>query len=212
MKTLNRIKLSMAILLSVLVLQCGAKNVGKDYSLDDSQAKGLLVVSLTRSGALGPKVNAYFRDVNNQRGFHLDVAPSFGLDWKGPPIDEVRKYREIPKDNPRGRLAVLELPEGEYEFYQWMGHFSNRRFWTTKNFDKRFKVIAGKAVYIGNINAHFEQTGSVLVPFRFPFELLTEITDECDRDLKLFHQRCPKITPDQVMVEVIDTEAWNIKW
>ena len=213
MKPFNRIKLSMAILLSVLLLQCGAKNVGKDYSLDDSQAKGLVVVSLTKSGALGYNLDAHFRDVNNQRRFHLAVAPSFGLDWKGPTVDEARKYRLIPEDNPRGRLAVVELPEGEYVFYKWKGKLGSTAFWTKKDFDKRFQVIAGKAVYIGNIHAHFERTDtSVLSIFKFPYELRTEITDECDRDLKVIHQKCPKITPDQVVVEVIDTEAWINQW
>jgi len=212
MKPFNRLKLSMAILLSVLLFQCGAKNVGKDYSLDDSQGKGLLVVSLTKSGIIGYNINAHFRDVNNQREFHLDVAPTFGLDWKGPSLEEARKDRYIPEDNPIGRLALLELPEGEYEFYKWRGNLSNTSFWTNKNFNKKFKVVAGKAVYIGNIHAHFERTGNPLIPFRFPYELRTEITDESERDLKLFHQKCQKINSDQVMLEVIDTEAWINQW
>ena len=49
-------------------------------------------------------------------------------------------------------MAVIELPQGEYELYAFIGARGIRRVFTKDKLFNRFEVIAGKAVYLGNIH------------------------------------------------------------
>lgn len=111
-------RIGLSILLSVFLVGCAVRNVPKDYSLGDKKAKGVVVVSLTRSGANGSAMYVDLRGVDNE---YKDAVPINSLfvssDWRCPMCGE------IPEDRPCGRLAIIELPEGSYEFYSWHGHF-----------------------------------------------------------------------------------------
>lgn len=100
-------------------------------------------------------------------------------------------------DAPCGRLAVIELQPGEYEFYSWRGGTSSGpggftvTVRSTEPFSKRFRVIPGKAVYLGNVHFSVSRSG----PFqRAPYQM--RVSDLRQRDLALLHQKNPRITPD----------------
>ena len=102
-----------------------------------------------------------------------------------------------------GRLAIIELPQGEYGFYSWHGSISNLP--VGSGLSKRFKVIAGKAVYLGNLHIPFRHewtTGKTLLPDR-DLTCNVKIADMRERDLPLVYQKNPKITADKVIIKVL---------
>jgi len=188
MKALKIIRLNLAIImLSVFLIGCGVRNVPKDYSLDDAGRKGVIVVSLTRSGMqVISEMYVKARGMDNDYKFVVAISSLITLS------DFAKCAISIPEDKPCGRLAIIELPEGEYEFYSWKGSGGNRRMWSKEEFSLRFKVIAGKAVYLGNLNFWFLQT-----------QWKMKVTDMRERDLPLLYQKNPSITPDLVVHDIL---------
>jgi hypothetical protein len=109
------------------------------------------------------------------------------------------------EDSPCGRLAVIELQQGEYEFYSWQGGTSGGpggftvTVRSTEPFSKRFRVVPGKAVYLGNI--HFSVTRGG--PFQGGGTYRMRVSDLQKRDLPLLHQKNPRITSDSVVVSIL---------
>jgi len=190
MKAPKKIKLCLSTLLGVFLIGCMVKNVAKDYSLDDTKGKGVAVVSLTRSGVAditGMSVN--LRGVDK---FYRALVPvtAYGASsdyWECP------WFAGIPEDEPCGHLAIIELPQGEYEFYSWQAGGCMGPTRSLAGFSARFKVIVGKSVYLGNI--HF--------PFPSGFRYTMRITDMRERDLPLLYQKNPNITADKVVVNLL---------
>ena len=188
-----------ALLVSLLIA-CRATNVGSGYSLDPGQSTGLAVVSLTTSG-LPRRFNMFL----NIRGVGVDYKGSLPVtdlfasaDWRRP------LFGTATVEDPCGRLAVIELRQGEYEFYSWQGGTgsapgSRGGVRSTDGFSKRFRVLASQAVYIGNIHFSIE-------PSRFLTGQGTgtmTISDRRGRDLPLLHAKHPSVTPDRVVVSVL---------
>ena len=200
---MNNIKLSTLILLFVILLTgCAASNIKKDYLLDEKKGMGLLVVSLVRSGEGNFGMFADIQGVNNKYKNSVPVTDLFASsDWDCP------MFGEIPKKKPCGRLAVVEMPKGEYEFYAWHGRQgTNFTIESVKKFSKKFNINAGKATYIGSI--HFiisrKETGeSILgIPVSKPtFDI--EIRNMQDRDLSIFYKKHPNIANEKVQIKII---------
>ena len=189
MKVSKKKKLCLSVLLSVFLSGCMVKNVAEDYSLDDTKGKGVAVVSLTRSGVADiTAMSVNLRGVdNNHRAIVPVTAAGASSDyWKCP------WFGGIPEDEPCGHLAILELPQGEYEFHSWQAGGLMGKTTPTREFSIRFKVIPGKAVYLGNI--HFS--------FPFGFRCTRRITDMRGRDLHLLYLKNPNITADDVIVRI----------
>jgi hypothetical protein len=183
MKASKKMRFGLSILLSVVLIRC-AGNVGKAYSLDETEGKGVAVVSLTRSGFSGSSMFVLLRGVDNDYRQKVPVTDLFASRDFG----KARLFGDIPEDKPSGRLAIIELPEGEYEFYS----FSGSHMYAIRQFSKRFRVIAGQAIYLGNMHFSLER-GSYNI----------KITDMCDRDLPLLYQKNPNITADKVSVDLL---------
>lgn len=179
---------------------CRTVNVSSDYRLDSSKNVGLAIVSLTMAGLpSGFNVFVNYRGVNVDHKSAVAVSDLFSsADWRCPFLGMATD------ENPCGRLAVIELQPGEYEFYSWRGEsgggpgsiqFTVR---STVDFSKRFKVIPGTAVYLGNVHFSIDRRifggGS--------YQML--ITDRRDRDLTLLHSKHPSITPDRVVVSLLE--------
>jgi len=104
----------------------------------------------------------------------------------------------VSETEPCGRLAVIELRAGEYEFYSWHGESGGAPGGFTmsararQDFSKRFTVRAGRAVYLGNI--HFAVRGG---SFRM------SVADRQDWDLPLLRSKHPNIANDKVVVAIL---------
>jgi len=187
----------------VFLTSCSSANIKSDYSLDENNETGLLVVSLVRSGEGNFSMFADIKGINNKYNDSIPITDLFASsDWGCP------MFGEIPKDNPCGRLAVIEMRKGEYEFYAWHGsQGSNFTIRSTKKFSKRFKIYSGKATYIGSI--HFiigrKETGQYLLgmPVKKPVFNI-EISNMQERDLSLFYKKHNNISREKVQVKIIE--------
>ncbi len=186
------------LLLTFILSGCAMKDISKDYRLNSSKKTGVAVVSLSFSGLSRPHRLAYFYfDVHLQgvgNDFKKQVSicgQTLSADWNEPSGNNF-----ISKDKPVGRLAVIELPEGEYEFYSWDGGYAgsggtSKKWSATEKFSRKFKVVPGKAVYLGNICIHV-----------YSERYLVEQKDLRDRDLPLLYQKYPLIKSDQVLIDI----------
>jgi len=186
----------------VFLEACSSANIKGDYSLHENNETGLLVVSLVRSGEGNFGMFADIQGINNKYTNSIPITDLFASsDWGCP------MFGEIPKDKPCGRLAVIEMPKGKYEFYAWHGNQGNNfTIRSIKKFSKKFTIASGKATYIGNI--HFiisrKETGESILGLSVSkptFEIQT--SNMQDRDLSLFYKKHPKISGEKVQVNII---------
>lgn len=230
MKVSRKMWLSLSILFTVVLVlaYCAPtpkitrlKNIGEDYSLDDTKGRGVLIVSLTHSGTRVSSMFVDLRGVDND--FKGEVSSIIEkrlfferkkvMDWKCP------MFGKTPEDKPCGRVAIIELPQGEYEFYSWHGYEtkmvpssgggftrmqSSVGVWPPPEFSKRFKVIAGKVVYLGNLHISTREKWRMgrFAPYK-DFRYTVKVADMRERDLPLAYQKNPKITADKVVVSIL---------
>lgn len=184
------------VLFTLLLNGCAARNIAREYSLDEAKGTGIMLVSVTQAG-LPSSFNMFadLRGVDNDYKSAVAITDIFfvlSADWRCPP------FGTSTEDKPCGRLAVVELPQGEYEFYSWHGGSGGAPGTVRKSvrarqeFSKRFKVTAGKVVYIGNI--HFSVSGG---------SYAIKIIDKRERDLPLFYSKYPKIPSDKIQIDIL---------
>jgi len=187
----------------LLMVGCRAINLDADYVPDSSKATGVVVASLTRSGTPGFNMFVALRGVDNDYKNSVPVSDAFApSDWECPfTLTFLGRFHTgtIPEDPPCGRLAVLELPRGEYEFYSWHGASGNRTVRASTGFSKRFKIISGKAVYLGNIHITIVQGewGSGGGTFEM------KVRDKRERDLPLLATKNPGITSERIVISIL---------
>lgn len=190
-----------------LAAGCATLNINNDYRLNEQSGEGLVVVSLSYEGlARDDSPSWSYHRLGSKENLRVFArAVRVPLDWESPP----------------GRLAVFALPAGRYEFYRCefagLSSGTNRLVWrTAKNgvvtpnnpsyagfdtpnytaikaepFIVRFEVIAGKAIYLGNLHLLWnedERKGRVT------------LRDTSERDLSLLQQRFPQIERRQIVM------------
>ncbi len=97
-----------------------------------------------------------------------------------------------------GRLAVFEMPGGEYEFHRLRADavFHGSRKWNiTADFSAKFMVIPDRATYLGNLHFLFpdEFNSAVGIDTYHPL-----VRDMEERDIRLFEKHYPHISRDKV--------------
>jgi hypothetical protein len=195
------------------------KNIGEDYALDDTKGNGIVIVSLTHSGSPLTSMFVDLRGVDNDYKAEVSIIEQQlffvrkkTMDWKCP------MFGKTPEDKPCGRLGIIELPQGEYEFYSWRGYKTETvgthphvtttlvkiAVWPPPEFSKRFRVIAGKALYLGNLHISVRKKWVMgrIHPYR-EIRYKLKIADMSERDLPLFYQKNPMITEDKVVVNIL---------
>lgn len=184
-----------ATLLLVLATGCRTTNVDPAFTLREDGGNGVAVVSLTRAGGLSDS-NLFleFRGVGHEFASSLPVTDLFASsDWSCP------WFREATDSEPCGRLAVVELTPGTYEFHSWTAGSYNattgvsRTATPFEEFSKRFVIRAGEAVYLGNV--HFSFRGG-----RYDMKVL----DQQDRDLPLLRRKYPNLAAGRLRIEILE--------
>jgi hypothetical protein len=164
----------------------GTTNVDPGYR---PGAKGVLVTSVTASG-YNPGTLLYQvvrSDAPTQTVATIPLNDEAqGLDWKlGDPQVRHSGY---------GRLAVMELPPGDYEFRRTFIHVSAEESYASKGaVGYRFTILPGKATYLGNVHVDIER---VSVSRMQPAYTLT---DRRSRDLPILHRKYAALTPELVI-------------
>jgi len=182
---------------------CMLSNVKPEFSPESQGNRGLLVVSLGRTGAGGfdlvatvKPLDAFFTytividSMVAPKDFGSAVAPGPGLG--GPD----RGY--IPGSRPLGRLVVAALPAGDYELSGVSGSSSvygrgSPFQLTSDRLSLRFTVRPARITYLGSIVFAFPDWIGVSQN-RGPLRVV--VTDERDRDGKLLKERYPRLGSD----------------
>lgn len=180
-------KNAFALFLSLVCLAACAmpqRNISSDYQLNDKA--GVVLMSLTASGDCGFAYFAVIRRVLDKKEYSVgmqDIGEQ--RDWE--------KQGNCPTqaDDYFGKLAVLALPAGEYEFITLEG-VSRYRAVVTEDLGIKFSVAAGKFSYLGNIHFHFR--GDV-----FDYEA----KDMRDRDITRFLRKYDQVDLGDILIRVI---------
>jgi hypothetical protein len=166
----------------------GTANVDPGYR---PERNGVLVASVTASGYLPGALLLHVvrRDAPS---FHVASIPvndsAFGIDWPdGDPAV---------RNGSRGRLAVIELPPGEYQLRGLAINRPSAPPYEAKNapgYD--FSIAAGKATYLGGVHVDVQPSAALR---KLP--LATSLEDRRERDLPLLHRRYPGVLPAAVIL------------
>ena len=158
------------LLMAFIASGCATFNASSSYAPEASPNKGLVVFSFTASEEI-QNFGLQYESAgtgSSQRGdvtFHTIQDP---LDWTTPE---------------KGRLVVMELPAGRYEFYRFIAPLR----WMSERFSVPFFATPGKVVYFGNL--HVDVGG---------FRGSIRIDNMASRDLPLLMSRYPRIKPGDI--------------
>lgn len=198
---------------------CGTvSDLPPGYTLAAQNAEGLAIVSLTLSGKdLGQVERFEYRvreastgdvydDVTRRPYFHSARQHARWLQDKeaqGPaatrmrlivkdqalaePLDIVESGRAI------GRVAALRLPAGDYELYDWKlvvpNQYGGNEFGPKRAFGYRFKIEAGRATYLGNVDLRMTEQDTYKVA----------VENKAGRDLAMLAKKMPSIRAEDVI-------------
>lgn len=115
--------------------------------------------------------------------------------------------KDVPSDfaNLFGRLYVLKLKAGDYEFKTWSYTLAQPSERTTVHMPAKtpatlpFKVVAGRATYLGSFSATMVSNS----------DLAVTIEDQSKRDTPVFAQKCPSVDAGVVDTRPVKTGPWN---
>jgi len=156
-----------------------------------SNSNGLMVVSLTVTPTRGHPLHWNLYDVarpGERVKYLVGYAGTSREDWA--PRDTFNVMG--------GRLVVQALPPGTYELRSWeftemLDQKRTMIYRPSSALPFRFRVEAGRAVYLGNLHLHAEHQAP-----NFPLRVF----DARERDLALFHSRYTGITAEQIDIRV----------
>lgn len=204
--------------LVVTLAGCGTvSDLPRGYALGAGDDEGLAVVSLTLSGKSLERVSSFeYRvreaavdaagEVKRRPYFHSARQHARWLqdkDAQGPaamrmklvvkdqalsePLDVVESGTTI------GRLATLRLPAGDYELYDWRvvvpNQYGGDVFSPRPAMAYRFRVEAGRATYLGNLNLRITDQDRYDVT----------VANKADRDLVLLAKKLPSVSAREII-------------
>jgi hypothetical protein len=185
-------KRSLVTVTLVLLLSGCIRSVSPDFELKPDSSRGVIVVSLTASGRIPGELLFYVRpqgDTASLQGRSIQVfGPTKGIvDW---PILKSGN----PPDQPPGRLAILELAPGQYEFYRWSGIVGGFVQQNVKPFSYRFEVRPGEVVYLGTLHLNRPNDQKYTVT----------TGDRRDRDFPLLEKKLPNVPPEKIATRLLN--------
>ena len=160
-----------AALLLVSAAACVTFNIPAEYALSPASGKGLAVFSLTANDRPGNFTVSYRGVGGEPKGMVNLQTLRNPLDWR----------------DPRGRLVVIEMAAGSYEFYDWAGLQTQ----SVDKFSVPFRIEPGKATYLGNV--HFDVYSGIYG---------LRVSDRSSRDLPVLFARYPNLQKDAVEIAI----------
>ena len=187
-------------LLIVSVFSCVpiANDIKSDSSLDLS-SNGAIAVRITSSGI--PYLHGlgfFYAPVGTNNEVGIDAyntnSPGYWNDY----------YEDVDK----GRLAIIELAPGEYEFQRWVanaGGFGGvRSINPQKPISIKFSVEKGKLFYLGNIHLLSNNVGKASVDGAISYHRVI-VRDKSESDLTEIKTRLAKNTNTPVIVRLAES-------
>jgi hypothetical protein len=166
------------LVLIIFMSGCGfTMTAPRDYALGDEPNAGIVIMSFTHPSFT--QVAWMYRDLTKGKGikglYERIVSTGEHPDVSEPIIDGDT------------RIIAVVLPEGNYELYRWRAAAGLGYREPVKDFSVRFRSVAGRAVYIGNL---------VVPTDRRYFWLY--VRDRRESEIPLFRKHYPKITGSQI--------------
>jgi hypothetical protein len=171
-------RLLLVLVVFVFVSGCGfTMTAPRDYALGSEPKDGIVVISFTHPSLT--QAAWMYRDITKSKGIK-GVYERIVSTGEHPDVSE-------PMIDGDTRMIAVVLPEGEYELYRWRAAapFGYRE--PVKDFSVRFRSVAGRAVYIGNL----------LMPIDSKHFWLF-VRDRRESEIPLFLKHYPKITDTQI--------------
>jgi hypothetical protein len=176
---LNQILLPALIVIG-LVGCAASPELSSTYALDSNRSEGLVVVSLTLGGKPLDKVSDFeylirevpptgetYALVSHRYASARQSARSVQDDSKNQPLaypvivkgtNSHETLDILDAGRATGRVAVLRLPPGDYEFHTWRVRepdpYGEKEYKPANEFSYRFHVQPGEAMYIGRLNLY----------------------------------------------------------
>jgi hypothetical protein len=178
-------RLRALLVVTIALSGCLTMTAPRDFQLTDASNEGLVIVSFTHRDRT---LKWMYRDLTKGKGFRGGPTER----WM---MTTVTGVTEPIQDGDTWIMAVV-LRQGDYEFYRWTqpeAFFYNE---SITDFSVRFKALAGKAVYIGDLHMTRDDKR-----FRLAARDLRE------RHVPLLKAQYPNITDAQIethLMEVVD--------
>ena len=198
-----------------LLTGCAARNLSDSYELEKGSTNGVLVGSVSHSQRID---NGHMEGVVFYNGPEEGKITSFEVLIPG-----TETYVTSVFTDSIGRIFVMELPEGEYTFYNWKvphgmqysGNVGGYYFSTGKSYflpspslkPLKFSVKKGEITYIGNI--HFQvgegENEFGLSPNGYAQPI---VKDKYDRDIGLFKERYINLSNSEIHKSLLPLGNW----
>ena len=199
-------KLCLLVALGMALGGCLVQELDPDDSFLPTAQDGLVVVSLTRTGVRQFDLLLWIRG----EGFAFQRVvklPDYGsrLDWHGAP-----ERGPTPKNQPIGRLVVMELPPGDYEISNWLGQSPMDGFYgdgydiRSEPISLKFRVLPGEITYGGRVQLVLPDEVNYLANL-VPSTYRIETSDMQASDLTLLREKYPRVSADTVQVRLIES-------
>lgn len=148
---------------------CATFNVDQGYDLKPTAATGILAVGFTFEGT---------DDNGSWRYRRIDLRDKGDINfWT---------HRDpIMWQQPYGRLAIVELAAGEYEFYDWMGSTVEAQTY----FSIPFSVRPGRVTYLGRLHLSMDRDAGTYH---------VHPVDAYSLDEAIILARLARLTPDRI--------------
>src|SRR5206468_10334175 len=177
------------ICVAVCLLAGCVRTVTADFELKSDSSTGVIVVSVTASGRIPGALIFYVRpigDLAKLQTHSISVLDNRQLiDWPVPKSG-------APVVQPPGRLAVLDMAPGQYEFYRWSGRVGGSLV-ESNVFSRRFEVRAGEVAYLGNLHL---TTGN-------DRNWNMSTADRRDRDFRLLATKLPNVPQEKIVIRLL---------
>lgn len=195
----------------LLLTGCAARNLSDNYELEKESTNGVLVGSVSHSQRID---HGHMEGVVFYNGPEEGKITSFEVLIPG-----TETYVTSVFPHSIGRIFVMELPEGEYTFYNWQvphgmvyttPYFSTGKSSFTPSTTLRpmkFSVKRGEITYIGNI--HFQvgkgKNEFGLSPYGYAQPI---VKDKYDRDIGIFKERYINLSKSEVHKSLLPIGSW----
>ncbi|MDH5393504.1 MAG: hypothetical protein OEY11_09990 [Gammaproteobacteria bacterium] len=173
------------MLLHLSLSACGAPKTTPHKAF--ANAQGLAFFSITESGFSNALFKLVFINELTKKQITVELKnDDFEIGSEQAGEKDFRSFVQ-----PRGKLVELKLPEGVYSLKQWQANQQKKTgsYSLRPAANKKFKVLGGRALYLGNIHLHsLEHTQSVF------------IRDRRDRDVALFYNKHAGLDKSELLI------------
>jgi hypothetical protein len=174
---------------------------------------GYIMFAITATGpAISTRRLCLSLDVRGIANSITEMLTSCMRHWLLPANSASRVTRESGEDigegDPLGKMVLMELPPGEYEFDAYTGtesSFDSRRYFSPRGFEYKFDVVATMVNYLGDLNFSLTRHSTPPRIGNLEFNaargvgLNFQVLDGQERDAPLFDTRFPGYSQMQKM-------------